>query len=208
MHGTLGERESMTFSIVARHEKTLALGVATSTANTGVGSRVPHVKQGVGAVATQARTEIAYGVRGLELLEKGYTPQKALEEMLKGDAHREHRQVIIIDVHGEKAAFTGRENLEFKGHLMGDGYVVAGNMLATETVIVGMARAFEREHGFAEKLLATLEAGQQAGGDARGERSAALLIAPYEAGRSLNLKVDDSLDPIKDLRRLFEKQKT
>lgn len=197
----------MTFSIVARHGKTLALGVATSTGITGVRSRVPHVKRGVGAIATQGLTEISYGIRGLELLEKGYTPQRALEEMLKGDSDREHRQVIIIDGYGNKAAFTGRENLDFKGHITGDKYIVAGNMLATENVLKEMARAFEREHEFAEKLLVTLEAGQRAGGDVRGERSAALVIVPYDSGRSLNLKVDDSLDPIKDLRRVFEKQR-
>jgi uncharacterized Ntn-hydrolase superfamily protein len=197
----------MTFSIVARDRKTLALGTAASTGITGVGSRVPHVKKGVGAIATQALTEISYGIRGLELLEKGYTPQRALDEMLKSDSAREHRQVIIIDVNGDKAAFTGRETLDFKGHIIGDTYIVAGNMLANENVIGEMARAFKKEHEFAEKLLATLEAGKLAGGDVRGERSAALVIVPYETGRSLNLKVDDSLAPIKDLRRLFEKQR-
>jgi len=91
-------------------------------------------------------------------------------------------------------------------HIIGDTDIVAGNMLATEYVIKEMARVFERKHEFAEKLLAILEAGQRAGGDIRGERPAALVIVPYETGRSLNLRVDDSLDPLKGLRRIFEKQ--
>ena len=195
----------MTFSIIAKDKKTQTLGVATATGNTGVGNRVPHIKEGVGAIATQGLTEVSYGTKGLELLEIGYGSQEVLEKLLENDPKKEHRQVIIIDIHGGKAAFTGKENFDFKQHIIGENYIVAGNLLASEDVIKEMAKAFEKGHTFVEKLLLALEAGKEAGGDIRGERSAALLVTPYEAiGRSLDLKVDDHPDPVKELCRLFK----
>jgi uncharacterized Ntn-hydrolase superfamily protein len=195
----------MTFSIVAIDRKTKTLGIATASGSVGVGNRVPHIKEGIGAIATQGLTEVSYGIKGLELLEMNYTPQKALEKMLKSDSEREKRQVIIIDVHGRKAAFTGKENLEFKGHIIGKNYIVAGNLLASENVIREMAKAFERGKKFEEKLLLALEAGKRAGGDARGERSAALITASKIKG-GLNLKVDNHQNPIEELRELFNKR--
>jgi uncharacterized Ntn-hydrolase superfamily protein len=198
----------MTFSIVARCPKTLALGVCVSTAVPAVGSVVPHVKAKVGAIATRGQTSILYGINGLKLLKMGFSPQTALEAMLKEDLEREKRQVAIIDKDGRTAAFTGKETLEWKGHLVGEDYVVAGNALVGSQVIEAMARTFENLKGdLAEKLLKTLEAGQEAGGDRRGRASAALLVVdkqPSSTRPFVDLRVDRHPNPVAELRRVWE----
>jgi len=195
----------MTFSMVARCPKTSALGVCVSTAVPAVGSRVPHIEAGVGAIATQAETNILYGVNGLKLLKEGLTPQVALETMLREDPNRESRQVIIIDRIGRTAAFTGKETIEWKGHFVGEDYVVAGNMLVGSQVIEAMAQTFENSEGeLAERLLKALEAGQEAGGDKRGRVSAALLVT--EKRSILDLRVNEHPNPVGELRRTFEKR--
>jgi len=193
---------------VAINPKTKALGVSVSTAVPAVGSVVPHVEAGVGAIATQAQTNIFYGVEGLRLLKTGVSPQTALEIMLRSDPDREKRQVIIIDVHGRTAAFTGKENVEWKGHIVGKDYAVAGNMLVGSHVLKAMANKFESSEGnLAERLLNSLEAGQVAGGDKRGRMSAALLVADVQWITStrpiLDLRVDAHHDPVKELRRIY-----
>ncbi len=198
----------MTFSIVAREPKTGALGVAVSTAVPSVGSVVPHVEFEVGAIATQAQTNVFYGVEGLRLLKTGSSPQSALENMLSKDQDREKRQVIIIDAQGRKAAFTGRENIEWKGHLISKDHIVAGNMLVGSRVIEAMTQTFEAEKGNLEEcLLKALEAGQDAGGDKRGRMSAALLVADQrwksETRPLLDLRVDAHPDPVKELRKAY-----
>jgi uncharacterized Ntn-hydrolase superfamily protein len=161
----------------------LNLGVAVASAAPSVGGRVPHAEADVGAIATQANTNVFYGVNGLKLLKKGFPPQTALEAMLKEDKERETRQVIIIDKNGRIAAFTGKKTIEWKGHLVGKGYAVAGNLLVGKRVIEAMAQTFESFKGeLAERLLATSEAGQNAGGDKRGKTSAALLVVGKEFG--------------------------
>ena len=194
--------------MVARCPKTLTLGVCVSTAVPAVGSRVPHVEAGVGAIATQAKTNIFYGINGLKLLKAGLSPQAALEAMLKEDPDRESRQVIIIDIEGRTATFTGKETIGWKGHLVGKDYVVAGNMLAGSKVIEAMAQTFENSEGeLAERLLKALEAGQEAGGDKRGRMSTALLVAGREQRGNrpiLDLRVDEHPNPVKELRRIFE----
>jgi uncharacterized Ntn-hydrolase superfamily protein len=196
--------------MVARCPETLTLGVCVSTAVPAVGSRVPYVEAGVGAIATQAKTNIFYGINGLKLLKAGWSPQAALEAMLNEDPDRESRQVIIIDSEGRTAAFTGKENIGWKGHLVGKDYVVAGNMLVSSQVIEAMAQTFEDSEGeLAERLLKALEAGQEAGGDKRGRMSAALMIASQQQIKNrpiLNLKVDGHHDPVKELKRIFEKR--
>lgn len=196
--------------MVARCPKTLTLGVCVSTAVPAVGSRVPHVEAGVGAVATQAKTNVFYGINGLKLLKAGLSPQAALEAMLNEDQDRESRQVTIIDIEGRTAAFTGKKTIGWKGHLVGKDYVAAGNMLASSQVIGAMAQTFENSEGeLAERLLKTLEAGQEAGGDKRGRMSAALLIASQQQIGNrplLNLRVDEHHDPVKELKRIFEKR--
>ena len=197
-----------TFSMVARCSKTLSLGVCVSTAVLAVRSRVPYVEAGVGAIATQANTNITYGINGLKLLRKGFSAQTALENMLKKDPEKESRQVIIIDKDGRTAAFTGKETIGWKGHLVGKDYVVAGNMLRGSSVIEAMARTFESSAGeeLPERLMKALEAGQSAGGDKRGKVSAALLVASNEQKAKfpfLDLRVDEHSDPVRELRKIF-----
>lgn len=198
----------MTFSIVARCPKTLALGVAVSTAVPAVGSVVPHVRVNVGAIATQAQTNIAYGIEGLWLLEKGEVPQKALKKLLAADKDREKRQVIIIDAKGRTAAFTGKETEDWKGHAIGEDCVVAGNMLTGTNVIRAMRDSFVEPKGtLALRLLKALEAGQNVGGDRRGRLSAALIVADIRwIGSSrplLDLRVDAHSNPVAELRRVY-----
>jgi len=193
---------------VARCPETLALGVCVSTAAPAVRSRVPHVEARVGAIATQAKTNVVYGINGLRLLKMGFSPQTALETMLKEDPDQESRQVIIIDKEGRSAAFTGRETIDWKGHMIGKDYVVAGNMLVGDSVIGAMAQVFESSGGvLSERLMKALEAGQKAGGDKRGKTSAALLVTQKERVGTrplLDLRVDEHRDPVRELRRVFE----
>lgn len=201
----------MTFSMVARCPKTLALGVCVSTAVPAVGSVVPHVSLDAGAIATQGNTNVYYGINGLKLLKMGFSPKTALEAMLKEDEERETRQVIIIDKHGKTAAFTGKETIEWKGHKIGENYVVAGNMLVGSQVIEAMASTFESAGGdLAEQLMKALEAGEKAGGDKRGKSSAAIKVMNrnWRGTRPfLDLRVDDHPNPVEELRRIFEKTK-
>lgn len=201
----------MTFSIVARCPKTLSLGVCVATAVPAVGGVVPHAEAGVGAIATQAQTEISYGIRGLKLLKMGFSPQTALEAMLREDAEREKRQVAIVDRQGRTAAFTGKETVDWKGHLIGNDYVALGNMLAGKGVVESMAKTFEATRGrLADRLLRALESGQEAGGDKRGRASAALLVVneKWRGSRpAIDLRVDEHQDPVKELRRIFEVSK-
>jgi len=200
-----------TFSIVAKCAKTSALGVCVATAVPACGSVVPHVEEGVGAIATQASTEISYGIKGLQLLRIGFSPQTALEAMLKEDKARETRQVTIIDKDGRTAAFTGKKTVDWKGHLIGKNYAVAGNMLVESQVLEAMASIFESSEGdLAERLMKTLEAGQKAGGDKRGKVSAALLVVGERRIKTrplLDLRVDLHQDPVKELRRIYEAYK-
>lgn len=198
----------MTFSIVALDLKTKGLGVAVSTAVPAVGSAVPHVEENVGAIAIQAQTDISYGIEGLRLIKTGLPPATALGRLLSKDPDREKRQIIIIDHMGRAAAFTGKETMEWTGHLIRKDHVAAGNMLVGGSVIKAMSRTFEAEKGnLAERLLKALEAGQQAGGDKRGHLSAALLVADdqwkTETRPLLDLRVDAHPDPIKELRRVY-----
>jgi len=198
----------MTFSIVARDPKMKVLGVAVCTAMPAAGSVIPHAEGGVGAIATQAKTNVLYGIEGLKLLKSGFSPQAALETMLQRDVEREKRQVIIIDAQGRKAAFTGRENDEWKGHMVGKDCVTAGNTLAGNLLVKAMIETFEAAKGnLAERLLEALVVGQKAGGDKRGQLSAALLVAGEqcvsETRPVLDLRVDAHEDPVAELRRVY-----
>ncbi|HKZ95050.1 MAG TPA: DUF1028 domain-containing protein [Candidatus Bathyarchaeia archaeon] len=194
--------------MVARDPKTLALGAAASTAIPAVGSTVPHVEVNVGAIATQAQTNISYGIEGLKLLKQGLLPQEALDAMLTKDKDREKRQVIMLDAQGRAAAFTGNETEDWKGHHIGTNHVAAGNLLAGAQVVEAMTAAFENQKAnLAERLLKALEAGQQAGGDKRGRMSAALKVAdPGWKNTSrpiIDLRVDAHPEPVKELRRVY-----
>ncbi len=201
-----------TFSLVARCPRTSALGVCVSTAIPAVGSVVPHVELGVGAIATQAYTNILYGVNGLKLLKEGLPPKSCLEKLLKEDSQKELRQIAIVDKHGRRAAFTGRETSEWKGHVIGEDCVAAGNTLTSARVLKAMVEAFESsEVWLADRLMRALEVGEEAGGDKRGRMSSALMVADermiFETRPLLSLRVDLHTEPVKELRRIFEAYK-
>lgn len=198
-----------TFSLVARCSRTYALGVCVSTAVPAVGSVVPHAEARIGAIATQGYTNIHYGIEGLKLLRMGFSPRTALKAMLSKDPEKEKRQIAIINSAGEKAAFTGRENTEWKGHIIRENCVAAGNTLASGKVLEAMGETFETSKGsLAERLMRALEAGDAAGGDKRGKVSAALLVVGGEefvqTRPFLSLRVDLHDEPVRELRRIFE----
>ncbi len=203
----------MTFSIVAADPETGDLGVAVASRFIAAGSVVPWVKLGVGAVATQAWANVKLGPLTLSLLEAGYSPRRAVETLLSTDPRREHRQIGVVNARGEAYAFTGRECIEYAGHIVGDGYAVQGNILAGPEVLEAMARAYESTKGeLVDKLLAALKAGDEAGGDRRGKQSAAVIVVrpcggyggcEEGVGKYVDLRVDDHPDPVNELIRLF-----
>ena len=197
----------MTFSIIALGARRGEIGVAVATGSTYVADRVPHVKPGVGAVATQGYTLVSYGPEGLKLLQAGWGPEEALRALLAKDPGRERRQVGMMDLRGRYAVHTGHLTPMWHGHLTGPGYVIMGNLIAGPGVLKAMEntflRAVDERLGLGEALLAALEAGSRAGGDLRGERSAALFMALPD-GRVVRLRVDDSPEPIRALRAEWE----
>lgn len=197
-----------TFSIVALDPDTGHLGVAVSTARLAVGNRVPFAKAKVGAVATQANTNPALAYEALLLLEMGKTAQEALDATLASDAGREERQLTIIDAKGNKAAFTGTKPDDYKGHIIGKNCVVAGNILVGPETLSAMVEAFDKTEGhLSDRIMAAMEAGQKAGGDKRGKISAAILVATEGLHPYVNLRVDNSTDPVADLRKLYDAYK-
>lgn len=195
----------MTFSIVARCHQTGDLGIAVSTAIPAVGAINPLARARVGAIATQACSNPYLAIDGLSLLARGLSAAEVLDRLLKLDAERERRQLGIVDDCGCVAAFTGKEVQPWKGHLVGSGYVVAGNLLVGGETIQSMADAFETARGpLADRLLVALEDGQAAGGDKRGKVSAALLLVRDEEYPYINLRVDEHAEPVAELRRIFD----
>jgi uncharacterized Ntn-hydrolase superfamily protein len=199
----------VTFSIVARDEATGYLGVATQTRYYAVGQTVPWARPGVGAVVTQALTEPAHGPRVLDLLESGMQAGEALEAVVAADSGADLRQIGIVDGTGRTAGCTGSRCIRFAGHAIGDGHVVAANLARAEGVPEAMSLAYGSASGpLARRMLAALEAGQDAGGDLRGRQSAALLVVSGDttapAWSSLtDIRVDDHDDPIAELARLL-----
>ncbi|MGE0700311.1 MAG: DUF1028 domain-containing protein [Hyphomicrobiaceae bacterium] len=194
----------MTWSIIARDERTGRIGIAVATCAFAVGARVPHIRTGVGAVATQATTNPLYGPRGLALLAAGATADDCVRLLLEADAGRDHRQVHVMDREGRLAMRTGSACVPWCGHLVEATFSIAGNMLAGEAVIRETARVYaaSAEVPFARRLIAALRAGEAAGGDKRGKQSAALLIHDGEEHAALDLRVDDHADPLAELARL------
>jgi uncharacterized Ntn-hydrolase superfamily protein len=201
-----------TFSICAVDDAAGEVGCAVQSRYFAVGSVVPWAKAGVGAVATQAAGVAVYGPRALALLEEGVAPDEALTRVLADDAARETRQLGAVAADGRAASHTGEECLAWAGHRVGDGYAVQGNILAGEAVVVEMERAFLETGGsLPERLVASLEAAQAAGGDARGQQSAAIVVERVGAAqqsregidRVCELRVEDHETPIAELRRLL-----
>jgi uncharacterized Ntn-hydrolase superfamily protein len=195
----------MTWSIVAHDPATGAFAVAVATKAFAVGASCPFVRSGVGAVSTQSMTNRYLGPTILDALARGLPPDAAIESALAGDAGRGIRQVHVVDRHGRTAAWTGQNCVEWCGSVAGERISVAGNMLAGEPTIGATLTAWQT-HGeleIPERLMAAMEAGEAAGGDRRGKQSAAMVLTTTEDFPDLNLRVDDSPDPLPELRRLL-----
>ena len=203
----------MTFSVLARDPGTGALGIAVSSCILAVGRAVPRARPGIGAVVVQARSRRGLGSTLLDGLAAGGAPA-ALVRRAAHSAEDADRQVAVLDATGRVAADTGPGSLPSSGHLLGDGFSVQGNMLASADVLPEMAQAFTAAGGaLADRLLAALSAGEHAGGDLRGRQSAALLVVSGEPpdvdddGILADLRVDDSGDPVGRLRTLHDLQR-
>ncbi|HEY0544020.1 MAG TPA: DUF1028 domain-containing protein [Pyrinomonadaceae bacterium] len=203
-----------TFSIVARDPATGELGVAVQSHWFSVGSVVPWAEAGVGAVATQSFVDPSYGKLGLDLMRAGRSAPDALKALLAGDDGRDVRQVAMIDAQGRVDAWTGAKDIQSAGHIVGDNFSVQANLMLNDQVWPAMARAFQETKGdLAERMLAALDAGQAAGGDIRGRQSAALIVVTGKptgkawTDRVFDLRVDDSPEPLKELRRLVNLQR-
>ena len=202
-----------TFSIVARDPHSGQMGVAVQSHWFSVGSVVSWAEAGVGAVATQAMSEISYGPLGLELMRAGKSAQQALAALLAADDGRQLRQVAMLDASGRVAAHTGRRCIAEAGHVAGEGFSVQANMMLNPTVWPAMAEAYRSSTGsLVERMLAALDAAQAAGGDIRGRQSACILIVKAaSSGRPwadtiMNLRVEDAPEPIQELHRLVKVQ--
>lgn len=194
----------MTWSIIAREPATGHFGIAVATRFFAVGARVPFIAAGIGAIATQALTNPFYGADGLILLENEFPPDEAIGMLIEKDDGREHRQVHMIDRHGRIGAHTGAQCIDWCGSVQGEGFSIAGNMLAGARVLddTGAAYMANAALPFPRRLIVAMQAGEAAGGDKRGKQSAALLIYGAEEWSDLDLRVDDHPDPLTELARL------
>jgi uncharacterized Ntn-hydrolase superfamily protein len=200
-----------TFSIVARDSVTGDLGVAVQSHYFAVGPVVPWAEPGVGAVATQSLVEIAYGPKGLALMKAGKSAPEVLAELVAADSGRGGRQVAMVDTQGRVAAYSGPKCIPAAGHEVGEQFSCQANLMSNDHIWPAMAKAYRAAKGdLAERLLQALEAAQKAGGDIRGQQSAAIVIVKGTASdrpwadRILDLRVDDSPKPIEELRRLVK----
>jgi uncharacterized Ntn-hydrolase superfamily protein len=194
----------MTWSIIARDTSTGRFGIAVATKFFAVGARVPHIAAGLGAIATQALVNPYYGIDGLKLLREGRAPRDVVDGLIAADAGRETRQLHVMDASGRIASHTGGECIDWCGHIGGNGFSIAGNMLAGAQVLDETAKAYVANESlpFPQRLIAAMRAGEAAGGDKRGKQSAALLIYGDEEWSELDLRVDDHADPLVELERL------
>lgn len=194
----------MTWSIIARDKATGQFGIAVATKFFAVGARVPHIAANIGAIATQALVNPYYGIDGLKLLCNRQSPRDIIEILKAADSGHASRQLHIMDAAGCVAAYTGAECVDWCGHVEGNGFSIAGNMLAGARVLDDTAAAYIANETlpFPQRLIAAMRAGEAAGGDKRGKQSAALLIHDKEEWSALDLRVDDHADPLSELERL------
>lgn len=204
----------MTFSIVARDAEKGEWGIAVQSKFLAVGAVVPWARAGVGAIATQAWANTSYGPHGLDLLASGLSAQETLEQLLQADDGRADRQIGIVGASGAPVTYTGEKCFSWAGGRTGEHYACQGNILVSEDTVAAMARTFEETVGLlCDRLLAALAAGQAAGGDSRGQQSAALLVVREHGGyggfndRFIDLRVDDHAAPIDELQRILQLHK-
>jgi uncharacterized Ntn-hydrolase superfamily protein len=199
-----------TYSIAACDLEAGQWGVATQSKFLGVGSVVPWAEPGVGAIATQAYANPRYGPEGLALLREGLSAGEVVERLTTADDGRDHRQVGVVDAQSRGASFTGEECMDWAGGRTGDCYAAQGNILVSVETVDAIAETFERAQGtLAERLLDCLDAAQAAGGDRRGQQSAALLVVERDGGYAglsnevVDLRVDEHERPLEELRRIY-----
>ena len=201
----------MTYSIVARDPRTGELGVAVQSHYFSVGSVVTWARSGVGAIATQSMAEVSYGPMGLDLMASGKTAPEALRALQEIDRRSDTRQVGMVDSQGNVAAHTGARCIDFAGHVTGEQFSCQANLMSNDTIWGTMEREYRRreELQLPERLVATLEAAEAAGGDARGKQSAALLVVSSKVyanpwmGKVMELRIEDSEEPLPELKRLL-----
>ena len=196
----------MTWSIIAKDAPTGRIGIIVATRFFAVGAMVPHIRTGVGAVASQAFINPLYGPQGLALLEAGLGAEETVGRLTAADAGRDNRQLHAMDREGNFAAYTGAKCIDWCGHALRENFSVAGNMLAGPAVLADTIRAYESQSAlpFARRLIAAMRAGEAAGGDKRGKQSAALLVHDGEDYPLYDLRVDDHVDPLRELARLHD----
>jgi uncharacterized Ntn-hydrolase superfamily protein len=199
-----------TYSIAACDLEAGQWGVAMQSKFLGVGSVVPWAKPGVGAIATQAYANPRYGPEGLTLLREGLSAEEVVGRLTAADEGRDHRQLGVVDGEGRGASYTGAECLEWAGGRTGERYAAQGNILVSAATVDAIAETFERSSGpLAERLLDCLDAAQAAGGDRRGQQSAALLVVERDGGYAglsdevVDLRVDEHPRPLEELRRIY-----
>ena len=206
-----GDPLAHTFSIVACDPNRGQVGVAVQSHWFSVGSVVSWAEAGVGAVATQSLANVSFGPRGLELLKKGRSPQEALEELTGADDGRDFRQLAVIDTAGRVATYTGARCIADAGHVIGKNYSVQANMMLNQDVVPAMSKAFEASDGpLPERMLAALQAAQEAGGDIRGQQSAAMVVVRTQPtgrvweDRLIDLRVEDHPHAVAELARVLK----
>lgn len=199
-----------TFSIVARDPAQEAIGIAVQSKFVSVGSVVPFAAADAGGIATQSYANVAYGPDGLAVLRSGADAEAVIDELIEDDEEAESRQVGIVGQNGSVSAFTGEECLDHAGDRQGEHYTIQGNILEGPDTLDAMAEAYETTAGgLPERLIAALKAGNEAGGDRRGEQSAAMYVVKPEGGydgrndRWIDVRVDDHESPIAELERVF-----
>lgn len=200
-----------TFSIVAFDPRVNELGIAVESKFLSVGAVVPWAKAGVGVIATQSWANTSFGPRGLRMLKQGMTPKQVGAKLVANDKGAAQRQFGIVDAKGRAFTYTGKGCYDWAGGVIGKNFAAQGNILARAAVVDALANTFEKTPGaLAERLVAALMAGQAAGGDRRGQESAALLVVRPKGGyggyndRYIDLRVDDQATPIDELKRLLD----
>src|SRR5919202_1009685 len=207
----MGRALIATYSIAACDLEAGQWGVATQSKFLAVGSVVPWAEPQVGAIATQAYANPRYGPDGLALLREGRSAQEVVDALVAADDGRAERQLGVVDAQGRAASYTGEKCLDWAGGRTGDGYAAQGNILVSAATVDALAETFESTRGrpLAERLIDALAAAQEAGGDSRGQQSAALLVVEKDGGYAglsdvlVDLRVDDHERPIEELRRLY-----
>ena len=200
-----------TFSIAGYDPEAQEWGIGVQSKFLAVGAVVPWARAGLGAIATQSFANTSFGPDGLGHLAAGLSAQETMEKLLAADPQREHRQVGIVDAQGRSATFTGRDCFPWAGGIAGRNFAAQGNILVSAETVTALAETFQAAKGsLADRLVAALAAAQDAGGDRRGRQSAALLVVKDKGGygglndRYVDLRVDDHVEPIKELRRLLD----